>query len=145
VYRSTPPASTIFLLDSKGLTRTPFSVIWRWHWENSRDPDLKKKLLTYNAEDCEATQRVSEALFRACDALASENPATCVVNADSLKREYPQRFGRTEFLLPEFQKINEAAHWDYQQNRVCVRSEWGRYSQTVFDLKFSPGSTEGIP
>ena len=161
------------------------ALIWRWNWENSRDPDLKKKLLTYNAEDCEATQKVSEALFRACDALASEDQATCVVNADSLKREYAQRFGRTEFLLPEFQKINEAAYWDYQRNRVCVRSDkrllrlrrkavmqglrsrlrpnktiiveeerpasccrcngtliykWGRYSQTVFDLKFSSGS-----
>jgi Transposase IS66 family len=106
-----------------------------------------------------------------------------VVNADSLKREYPQRFGKTEFVLPEFQKINEAAYWDYQRNRVYVRSatrllrrkvrkrdlktrlrvnkttivdearpasccrcngaliyRWGRYSQTVFDLKFSPGS-----
>ena len=105
--------------------------------------------------------------------------------SDSLKREYPQRFGRTEFLLHEFQKINEAAYWDYQRNRVCVRSDkrllrlrrkaviqglrirlrpnktiiveeerpasccrcngtliykWGRYSQTVFDLKLSSGS-----
>ncbi|HWC17996.1 MAG TPA: IS66 family transposase [Terriglobales bacterium] len=128
--------------------------------------------------------KVAEALFRACEALVSENPAMCVINADSLKREYPQRFGKAEFLLPEFQKINEAAYWDYQRNRVYVRSgtrlpcrktlkqsslmlrlrpnktimvederpvsccrcngsliyKWGRYSQTVFDLKISPGS-----
>jgi predicted RecB family nuclease len=159
------------------------ALIWRSNWESSHDPDLKQKLLTYNAEDCEATHRVAEALFRACEGSVSENRAICVVNADSLKREYPQRFGKTEFLLPEFQKINEAAYWDYQRNRVYVRSgrrlprrkaltqglkiglrpnktiiveegrpasgcrcngtliyKWGRYSQTVFDLKFSPGS-----
>lgn len=159
------------------------ALTWRSNWENSRNLDLKQRLLTYNAEDCEATQRVAEALFRACEALVSENPATCVVNADSLKREYPQRFGKTEFVLPDFQKINETAYWDYQRNRVYVRSgtrllrrkalkqglrmrlrpnktiiveegrpasccrcngtliyKWGRYSQTVFDLKFSPGS-----
>jgi len=159
------------------------ALIWRSHWESSRAPDLKQKLLTYNAEDCEATQRVAEALFRACQGPVSENPAMCLVNVDSLKREYPQRFGKTEFLLPEFQKINEAAYWDYQRNRVYARSgtksprrkvqrqglrtrlrpnktilveerrpasccrcngtliyKWGRYSQTVFDLKFSPGS-----
>ena len=159
------------------------AMTWRSNWENSRDLDLKQRLLTYNAEDCEATQTVAETLFRACEALVSENPATCVVNANSLKREYPQRFGKTEFLLPDFQKINGAAYWDYQRNRVYVRSDtrllrrkalkqgsrmrlrpsktiiveerrptsccrcngtliykWGRYSQTVFDLKFSPGS-----
>jgi predicted RecB family nuclease len=159
------------------------ALLWRSNWESSRDPDLKQKLLTYNAEDCGATQRVAEALFHACRGLVSENPEMCVVNADSLKREYPQRFGKTEFLLPEFQKINEAAYWDYQRNRVYVRSDtrlsrrralkqslrmrlpsnktiiveeerpascrrcngtliykWGRYSQTVFDLRFSPGT-----
>ena len=159
------------------------ALIWRSNWESSRDPDLKQKLLTYNAEDCEATQRVAEALFGAFEGSVSENPAMCVVNADLLKRKFPQRFGKTEFLLPEFQKINEAAYWDYQRSRVYVRSgtrlprqkalkqglrmrlrpnktiiveegrpasccrcngtliyKWGRYSQTIFDLRFSPGS-----
>ncbi len=158
------------------------ALVWRSKWEFSRESELKQKLLTYNAEDCEATQRVAEALFAACQAVLSEKPTTTIVNADSLKREYPQRFGKTEFLLPEFQKINEAAYWDYQRNKVYVRFDtqsvrmrrkalkvhsrcrlrpnkvileegqrpgccrrcngsliyrWGRYSQTVYDLKFS--------
>jgi hypothetical protein len=142
-------------------------------------------LLAYNADDCEATQKVEEALSAACQAVFSgKSTTTYVVNANSLKREYPQRFGKTEFLLPEFQKINEAAYWDYQRNRVYVRSDrrllglshkalkryprsslrpnkiiivedkrpascshcngsliykWGRYSQTVYDLRLSPG------
>jgi predicted RecB family nuclease len=164
---------------ASGLT----ALIWRSNWESSRDPGLKRQLLTYNAEDCEATQRVAEALFDACRAVVSENPTTWIVHADSLKRDYPQRFGKTEFLLPEFQRINEAAYWDYQRNRVYVRSDkrllrqkavkqslrmrlrpnktviveeerpasclrcngtliykWGRYSQTVLDLRFSPGT-----
>jgi hypothetical protein len=41
---------------------------------------------------------------------------------DLLKREYPQRFGEVEFALPEFQRINEAAYWDYQRNKVYIRS-----------------------
>ena len=143
-------------------------------------------LLAYNADDCAATQKVAEALSAACHAVFSGKPTTTdVVNADSLKREYPQRFGKTEFLLPQFQKINVAAYWDYQRNRVYVRSDrrllrlshkalkrhprsslrptkiiiveeqrpascthcngsmiykWGRLSQTVYDLRFSPGS-----
>jgi predicted RecB family nuclease len=160
------------------------ALIWRSNWEVSHDPRLRQKILTYNTEDCEATQKVAEALSVACEAVLSEDPAASVVNADSLRREYPQRFGETRFLLPEFPRINEAAYWDYQRNRVYVRSvrklqrssrkalkqhfriglhpnkriiveeerpacccrckatliyKWGRYSQTVFDLKFSPG------
>ena len=41
---------------------------------------------------------------------------------DKLKREYPQHFGEVEFALPEFQRINEAAYWDYQKNKVYIRS-----------------------
>lgn len=163
------------------------ALIWRSKWEISRESDLKQKLLAYNAEDCEATQTVAEALFAACRAVLSEKPTTTIVNADSLKREYPQRFGKTEFVLPEFQKINEAAYWDYQRNRVYVRSDtrllrlshkalkehsrsklrpnkvivvedqrpasccqctgsliykWGRYSQTVYDLRLSRGGVK---
>jgi predicted RecB family nuclease len=159
--------------------------IWRSKWDISREPYLKQMLLAYNAEDCEATQKVAEALSAACQAVFSGKPTTTdVVNANSLKREYPQRFGKTEFLLSQFQKINEAAYWDYQRNRVYVRSDrrllrlshkaqkrhtrsslrpnkiisveeqrpascthcngsliykWGRYSQTVYDLRLSPG------
>ena len=29
-------------------------VIWRHAWNGSRDPNTKEKLITYNAEDCEA-------------------------------------------------------------------------------------------
>ena len=159
------------------------ALVWRSKWEISHDSQLKQKLLTYNAEDCEATRKVAEAFAAARRSALAEKPTPSVINADSLKREYPQRFGKTEFALPEFQKINQAAYWDYQRNRVYVRSDtrlqrrkapkqdlrtslranksifvdevrpascwrcngtliykWGRYSQTVFDLRFSPGN-----
>src|SRR5579863_2393998 len=104
---------------SSGLT----ALVWRSQWESSREPGLKRKLVTYNAEDCEALQKVTLAVSAFCQAASSEGqPMAEVVNVDSLKREYPQRFGEVEFLLPEFQRINEASYWDYQRNRVYVRS-----------------------
>jgi hypothetical protein len=49
------------------------------------------------------------------------------VNADAIKREFPQRFGEVDFVLPEFRAINEAAYWDYQRSKVYVRSNsWRR-------------------
>jgi hypothetical protein len=29
-----------------------------------------------------------------------------------LKREYPKRFGKIDFALPEYQQIKDAAQWD---------------------------------
>jgi predicted RecB family nuclease len=99
------------------------ALVWRSQWETSREPSLKQKLVTYNSEDCEAAEKVTEALYALCQTVSSEGtPRADVVNVSSLKREYPQRFGEVEFVLPEFQKINEAAYWDYQRDRVYARS-----------------------
>jgi Transposase IS66 family len=40
----------------------------------------------------------------------------------SLTSEYPQRFGPPNFAIPEFEQINAAAYWDYQRNKVYLRS-----------------------
>ena len=32
------------------------------------------------------------------------------------------RFGRNTFALPEFEIINKAAYWNYQRERVYVKS-----------------------
>ena len=104
---------------ASGLT----ALVWRAQWEFSHEPSLKQKLLAYNADDCEATEKVADTLAAVCQAASSEaTPRAEVVNVDSLKREYPQRFGEVEFVLPEFQRINEAAYWDYQRNKVYVRT-----------------------
>ena len=103
---------------ASGLT----ALVWRSQWESSHDPSLKKRLLAYNAEDCEAAERVTEALCEVCRPRSSEEAPNLAVDVDSLKREYPQRFGEVEFALPEFQRINEAAYWDYQRNKVYIRS-----------------------
>ena len=39
-----------------------------------------------------------------------------------MKRENLFGFGRIEFALPEMETINKAAYWDYQRERVYVKS-----------------------
>jgi len=39
-----------------------------------------------------------------------------------MKRESPYRFQRNTFVLPELETINKAAYWDYQRDRVYVKS-----------------------
>jgi len=93
------------------------ALCWRRQWERSLIPDLKQRLLIYNAEDCAAAQIVAEAL----STLSRADGAANVVDATELKREYPQRFGKIDFALSEFQQINDAARWDYQREKVYLR------------------------
>jgi predicted RecB family nuclease len=99
------------------------TIMWRTQFEQSQEAALKQKLITYNAEDCQALQMVAQTVWRVLDQRQAVESWT--VDVSTLKREYPQRFGSTEFLLPEFKAINEAAYWDYQRSRVYIRTEGG--------------------
>ncbi len=96
------------------------ALAWRREWEHSQRPDLKQMLVTYNADDCAAAQIVAEALSALSQSAAVGNPD--VVDVTTLKHEYPQRIGNIEFALPAFRRINEAAGWDHQRDKVYTRS-----------------------
>ena len=96
------------------------ALMWRSQWESDHSPQLKQKLIRYNAEDCQAAQRVTDAMDFICRPQRDHRPD--VVDVDSLKKEYPQRFGTNEFHLPEFRRINDASYWDYQRAKVYVRT-----------------------
>jgi predicted RecB family nuclease len=101
------------------------AIAWRRQWEYTEDATLKQRLITYNAEDCEALERVTTVVRSLFGRQAEETQSVLnVVDASSLKREHPYRFafGNKDFALPEFQYINQAAYWDYQHDRVYVRS-----------------------
>ena len=98
------------------------ALMWRSDWEVSPHSDIKRKLITYNAEDCAAVQKVAEAIARVCDQQQTTGALVESVNVKSLTREYPQRFGPLNFAIPAFEAINAAAYWDYQRNKVYVRS-----------------------
>ncbi|MBV8320152.1 MAG: hypothetical protein JO049_05695 [Hyphomicrobiales bacterium] len=39
-----------------------------------------------------------------------------------MKRESPYGFKRNEFVFPALEAINKAAYWNYQRERVYVKS-----------------------
>ncbi len=42
------------------------TLIWRSQWESSKDTNLKQRLITYNAEDCEALEIVTKTVSLLC-------------------------------------------------------------------------------
>jgi hypothetical protein len=105
--------------DASGL----HALMWRSEWEASGDPALKQTLITYNAEDCMATQRLAEAIAdiclpRATAAKSNLNP----VDVHFLVEKHRRMFRPLNCAVPEFEQINNAAYWDYQRAKVYVRS-----------------------
>jgi predicted RecB family nuclease len=100
------------------------TVVWRQEWEASRAHVVKQALFTYNAEDCAALEAVAHKLLD----LREGSPQAGVpfhgeaVDTTKMKWERPYGFKKNTFVFPELNAINDAAYWDYQRERVYVKS-----------------------
>ena len=127
------------------------AIIWRHGWEASRDPAAKQALLDYNQEDCEALEIVANSLIDLYHTAPVEqkSPRNDVVLTGEMKRESLFGFGRIEFALPEMETINKAAYWDYQRERVYVKSankpRHRRKSTSTPPFKPRPNATIDYP
>jgi predicted RecB family nuclease len=100
------------------------SIAYRCDWEVSHNVAIKTALIDYNAEDCQAAEIVAQALLR----LHSTDPwnsngqkSENAVYVESLKN--PRKvWGSFESQFEEFEKINVAAWWNYQRDRIWLRS-----------------------
>ena len=99
------------------------SIVWREKWEVSREMAAQEKLIRYNAEDCEALEVVTQKIFD-LQITRSEGPSSDneIVDISNLKREHPYGFKRNNFVIPDFEAINKAAYWDYQRERVYLKT-----------------------
>ncbi len=100
------------------------TIVWRQEWESSRAEAAKEALLIYNAEDCQALEVVSNCILelRRVSSQIGDTPSGDVVNTAQLKWEHPYGFKKNTFAFPELDAINNAAYWDYQRERVYVKS-----------------------
>jgi predicted RecB family nuclease len=129
---------------SGSLTSGLETIVWRHRWEPSRDPTLKQTLLDYNRQDCEALELVANRLVdlhRAAPADGKSSQREVVLTSD-MKRESPYGFKRNEFVFPEMETINRAAYWDYQRERVYVKS---RHDSTRKRRRHAPRQNALMP
>ena len=101
------------------------SIAWRLRWEESREDDLRDRLIAYNTDDCEALSLVSHTIARL---LSQDVPvgelavAQEVVHAEELGKNVLSKWRHFTSPLPDMEKINEAAYWNYQRDRVFLRT-----------------------
>jgi predicted RecB family nuclease len=112
--------------DASGLQ----SLVWRTRWEQTSDERLKQQLIAYNLEDCVALKRVAEFLFQVVAHAESGGkptprgpegvPVPDVQDADQLA--FPPGWGPITFFHPDFAHINKCSYFNYQRQRVYVRT-----------------------
>jgi predicted RecB family nuclease len=106
------------------------SIAWRLRWETTHDERWRQKLIEYNLEDCAALKRVTEFIHAAATAInstadsrpgaESNPPVISVQDLDKLGND--RKWGKVRFLHPDFDYVNDCAYFDYQRQRVFVRT-----------------------
>lgn len=105
------------------------SILWRGQWEEDNAPSLKQRLITYNKEDCLALKTVCEFItgVTSSDKVGITNNKECpsIINTDAFERpsKYRSRFGKAVFALKDFEYINRCAYFDYQREKILVRTD----------------------
>jgi predicted RecB family nuclease len=103
------------------------SIVWRRRWEKTRSLTFKEKLATYNLEDCAALKTVTEFLYATFlresqpQKVTKEGLEIARVEEISSPSARPD-WGEMVFALPDFSFVNERAYFDYQRDKVFVRT-----------------------
>ena len=93
----------------------------RMRWEESRDSVIKEEILDYNRQDCLAVQRVVNFLVSLVSPECYRDPL--VQLASEIRVESHGRFGKVDFAVPEMSFINKCARFNYQRDKVLVRTD----------------------
>ena len=94
-------------------------ALWRRRWEHEPDVRLHAAITTYNAEDCAALRVVVDALY----AIRDGGLRSDVVDAGTLKTQsLLGKFKKNVFVLPELEFINNCAYFNYQRERILLRT-----------------------
>jgi predicted RecB family nuclease len=106
------------------------SIAWRMKWETTHDEEWKRRLITYNMEDCLALKKVTE-FIRSIPTGSNQESSTSPAGGEGTRVAWvheidklanTRKWGPTPFVHPEYSFINSCARFDYQREHVYVRT-----------------------
>ena len=103
------------------------SIIWRHKWDKNKNPVDKNRLITYNSDDCEALKVVTDFIF-STDNKSDIDKSTSVKDlpisyVHNIRRTYSRPDWRTpQFMITDLDYINRCSYFDYQREKIYVRS-----------------------
>jgi len=110
-------------------------ILWRHLWDLNHSAQIKTLLTKYNRDDCMALRLVHEAVEKIATGSSNEHvdcrhpasreqpEADTTISPDSRMHTSDFRdWGRRDFVREEFRRVADCAYFEYQRNRVYVRT-----------------------
>ena len=99
------------------------SIVWRKKWELSGESDYKHTLIQYNLDDCHALKIIKCWLINIEQEINSENYEH-FIKSENVKIEegYTLEYGKINYVFPEYDEVSKYAYFDYQQNKIYLKS-----------------------
>ena len=103
-------------------------IVWRNTWQANKAPDIKARLVQYNQDDCHTLKRIVEFISGLAAADSSSNAVSQIPfkNAQSEDRTKDRPhwdiFRPREYASEDFKKVARCAYFDYQREKVYVRT-----------------------
>ncbi len=101
------------------------SVVWRMQWEICRDSHLRTKLIEYNKSDCIALQQLTDFIRRRLSNVdGTFKDGITVKRTEDMKAARPhwQLFAVKAYALPDLEYVSKSAYFDYQREKVFIRT-----------------------
>jgi predicted RecB family nuclease len=99
------------------------AIVWRHQWEANPDPAVKAQLVAYNRDDCAALRQVTDALRAIAGHTGVGGPDPLpVAEAGDVRAPKRHKFGDPDYVVPEFNRIVRCAYFDYQRDKVLLRT-----------------------
>jgi predicted RecB family nuclease len=106
------------------------SILWRKSWQLTKSEESKTNLLQYNHDDCSTLKRIYEfirylASQDSPEGASSQTHFKTTQTEDLIKdRPHWDMFRpRKEYTSEDFKKVAQSAYFDYQRERVYVRTQ----------------------
>lgn len=102
---------------------------WRNEWLEYRKTKIKRRIITYNIEDCLALIVIRiwlRGIFEGKPDLKTIVPDT----RKYLRSMDSYKYGRNKFLIEEYQEANRLAYFSYQREKVVIRDKEFRKGYT---------------
>jgi predicted RecB family nuclease len=107
------------------------SLVWRNEWEKNKRTGDRKRLITYNSNDCAALKVVTDFIY-AIDKSDNKSAVGDSINIKNqqvsyLKNNTQPTYSRPDWRTPQFKiedldYINRCSYFDYQREKIYVRT-----------------------
>jgi hypothetical protein len=104
------------------------SIVWRRSWDVNHDPDIKARLVQYNQDDCRELRHIADFIrgLTSPDSGTDIGPQTAfkTTRTEELATDRPrwELFRPKEYASEDLKKVAKSAYFDYQREKVFVRT-----------------------